>query len=100
VLSREDHTALIWLRFHWGQEYAVNLHGSVWTAMPLSDPWLVLSEPTAARLRATMFLDAAARRMRSGATAARWASFTSPAPEQDSPPPQADGHTAPPSTPA
>jgi hypothetical protein len=95
VLSRADRTALIWLRFHWGQEYAVNLCGSVWTAMPLSDPWLVLSEPTAARLQATMFLDAAARRMRSGATAARWASFTSPTPEQDGPPSQAGGDAAP-----
>jgi hypothetical protein len=78
VLSAEDRTTLIWLRFHWGEEYAVNLQGSVWAAVPLSDPWLVLSEPTAARLRAAMFLDAASRRIRSGATAARWASFTSP----------------------
>jgi len=78
VLSAADRRTLIWLRFHWGEEYAVNLHGFIWTAVPLLDPWLVLSEPTAARLRAAMFLDAATRRIRSGATAARWASFTTP----------------------
>jgi hypothetical protein len=81
VLSAGDRRTLIWLRFHWGEEYAVNLQGSIWTAVPLTDPWLVLSEPTAARLRAAMFLDAASRRMQSGATAARWASFTTPTPE-------------------
>jgi hypothetical protein len=80
MLSAEDRTTLIWLRFHWGEEYAVNLQGSIWTAVPLSDPWL-LSEPTPARLRAAMVLDAASRRIRSGATAARWASFITPTPE-------------------
>jgi hypothetical protein len=87
VLSAEDRRTLIWLRYHWGQEYAVNLDGSIWTAVPVSAPWLALSEPTAARLRATMFLDAASRRMISGATAARWASFTTSTPEDHRGPP-------------
>jgi hypothetical protein len=56
VPSAEDRETLTWLRFHWGQEYAVNLQGSVWTAIPALDPELVLSEPTAARLRAAMYL--------------------------------------------
>jgi hypothetical protein len=78
MLSAGDRRELIWLRYHWGEEYALNCDGTIWTAIPATDPWLVLSEPTAAKLRAAMYLDAAARRMRSGATAARWAHFSDP----------------------
>jgi hypothetical protein len=84
VLSSEDRKTLIWLRFHWGEEYAVNLQGSIWTAVPRLNPEMVLSEPTAARLRAAMYLDAAGRRIRAGATAARWEGESSGARAQPS----------------
>lgn len=83
MLSANDRDTLTWLRWHWGQEYAVNCDGTIWTAIPALQPDIVLSEPTAAGLRAAMYLDAASRRMRSGATAQRWARFSTPA---DQPP--------------
>ena len=79
MLNARDRDTLTWLRWHWGQEYAVNCDGTIWTAIPALGPDIVLSEPTAARLRAAMYLDAAGRRMRSGATAQRWAHFSAPA---------------------
>jgi hypothetical protein len=78
MLSAGDRETLTWLRFRWGGEYALNCDGSIWTAIPALDPQMVLSEPTPAKLRAAMYLDAAYRRMRSGATAQRWAQFCSP----------------------
>ena len=69
MLNAQDRDTLTWLRWDWDQEYAVNCDGTIWTAIPALQPELVLPEPTAARLRAAMYLDAAGRRMRSGATA-------------------------------
>jgi hypothetical protein len=81
MLTRKDRDALAWLRWRWGAEYAVNCDGTIWTALPALAPGLVLSEPAATRLKATIYLDAACRWMRSGATAERWAHFTA-SPEQ------------------
>jgi hypothetical protein len=73
MLDRQDQTTLIHLRWHWEQAYAINCDGTTWTAIPAAAPYEVLSATSGMELRTLMQNDYAARAMRSGATAARWA---------------------------
>jgi len=73
MLCKDDQTTLNSLRWHWEQAYAVNCDGTVWTAIPAAAPETVLTAATGMELRTAMQHDYAARAMRSGITAARWA---------------------------
>jgi hypothetical protein len=73
MLSKDDQTTLNSLRWHWEQAYAVNCDGETWTAIPAAAPETVLTAATGKELRTVMQHDYAARAMRSGATATRWA---------------------------
>ncbi len=73
----EDQAALTRLRWHWDGAYAVNCDGGSWTAIPAAAPEAVLTAGTAMELRTLMQDDYAARAIATGATAARWAGFSS-----------------------
>ena len=73
MLDREDQTTLNRLRWHWEKAYAINCDGETWSAIPAAAPDTVLSAVTGMELRTLMQNDYAARAMRSGATALRWA---------------------------
>lgn len=77
MLDGETQTALNALRWHWEQAYAINCDGHGWTAIPVAEPAAVLTAGSATELRTAMQHDYAARAMRSRATAARWAGFSS-----------------------
>ena len=77
MLDKEQQTMLNALRWHWEKFYAVNCDGSAWTAIPAAAPEAVLTASSATELRTAMQNDYAARAMRTGATAARWAGFSS-----------------------
>jgi hypothetical protein len=77
MLDREDQTRLTHLRWHWDRAYVINCEGKIWTAIPAADPDLVLAANSAMELRTAMQHDYAARAMRTKATAARWAGFSS-----------------------
>ncbi len=77
MLDAETQTALNMLRWHWEESYAINSDGKIWTAIPAAAPEVVLTEGTAMELRTAMQHDYAARAMRAGTTAARWAGFSS-----------------------
>ncbi len=78
MLGWKDQAALDALRWHWDKFYAVNCDddGS-WTAIPAAAPEAVLTAGSATELRTLMQHDYAARAIRAGATAARWAGFSS-----------------------
>jgi hypothetical protein len=73
MLEKDAQTTLNMLRWHWEQAYAVNCDGPTWTAIPAAAPEVVLSAGTGMELRTLMQHDYAARAIRCGATAARWA---------------------------
>jgi hypothetical protein len=77
MLSQEDQTSLNALRWHWEKSYAVNCDSRAWTAIPAAAPDAVLTASSAFELRTLMQNDYAARAMRTGATAIRWAGFSS-----------------------
>lgn len=77
MLSQEDQTSLNMLRWHWEKFYAVNYDGGTWTAIPAAAPEAVLTADSAMDLRTLMQNDYAARAIRAGATAIRWAGFSS-----------------------
>ncbi len=77
MLGTDAQTTLNILRWHWEQAYAVNCDGKTWTAIPAAAPETVLTAATGMELRALMQNDYAARAMRAGTTAARWAGFSS-----------------------
>ncbi len=73
MLDREDQTTLNRLRWHWEMAYTINCDGETWSAIPAAGPDTVLTAATGMELRTLMQNDYAARAMRSGATALRWA---------------------------
>ena len=73
----EDQAALARLRWHWDKVYAVSYDDGSWTAVPAAAPEAVLTAGTAMELRTLMQHDYAARAIAAGATAARWAGFSS-----------------------
>jgi hypothetical protein len=60
-LDKEQKTALVRLRWHWDESYAVNCDGDTWTAIPVAEPLAVLTASTAAELRTAMQNDYAER---------------------------------------
>lgn len=77
MLGKEDQTSLNVLRWHWEKLYAVNCDRSIWSAIPAAAPEAVLTANSPVELRTLMQNHNAARAMRTGATAARWAGFSS-----------------------
>ena len=77
MLSEEDQTSLNVLRWHWEKFYAVNYDGCTWTAIPAAAPEAALTAGSATELRTLMQNDYAARAIRAGVTAIRWAGFSS-----------------------
>lgn len=73
MLDKDEQSMLNNLRWHWERAYAINRDGVTWTAIPAAAPDAVLSAKTGMELRTAMQNDYAARALRSGATAARWA---------------------------
>ena len=73
MLGKDQQTTLNMLRWHWEKAYAINCDGETWSAIPAAAPEAVLTANSGMGLRTLMQNDHAARAMRAGATAARWA---------------------------
>ena len=53
MISKEDQSSLIWLRWHWESHFTISLEDGVWQALPLyADD--ILTADTPLRLRDAM----------------------------------------------
>jgi len=77
MLDQETQQALFDLRCHWQDAYYITYSDGAWNASPFIDRDTVLTAGSPAELRTRMQNDYAARAMASGATAARWAGYSS-----------------------
>jgi hypothetical protein len=77
MLDQETQQALFDLRCHWQDAYYITCLDGAWNASPFIDRDTVLTADSPIELRAKMQNDYASRAMKSGATAARWAGYSS-----------------------
>jgi hypothetical protein len=61
MLDRETQTMLNDLRWHWDDAYKINCREGVWLAVPLSDPFAIISRDSHAELREAIRQDYAER---------------------------------------
>jgi hypothetical protein len=54
VITREEMTSLIWLRWHWETHFKITYEDGVWQALPSYAPDEILSADTPMRLRDAM----------------------------------------------
>ena len=54
MMTREEMTSLIWLRWHWESHYKITLEDGVWQALPMGNSADILTADNPMRLRDAM----------------------------------------------